>query len=88
MKKNKKKKKKMKRKKKKKKKLGRPNPDFRVHQSPRGPGASPFFFYFFMKSPTLSCPLWSKNVKYVKTTLYVPEKSIECLFFFRFVTKN
>ena len=43
MKKNKKKKKKMKRKKKKKKKLERPNPDFRVHQSPRGPGASPFF---------------------------------------------
>ena len=46
-----------------------------------------FFFIFFMKNPLLSCPLWSKNVKYVKTTLYVPEKSIECLFF-RFVTKN
>ena len=29
--------------KKKKQKLERPNPDFRVHQSPRGPGASPVF---------------------------------------------
>ena len=29
----------------KKKKLERPNPDSRVHQSPRGPGASPFFFF-------------------------------------------
>ena len=38
-----KKKEKKKRKKKKKKKLERPNPDSRVHQSPRGPGASPFF---------------------------------------------
>ena len=44
MKKNKKKKKVKKRKKKKKKKLERPNPDSRVHQSPRGPGASTFFF--------------------------------------------
>ena len=45
MKKNKKiKKEKKKRKKKKKKKLERPNPDFRVHQSPWDPGASPFFF--------------------------------------------
>ena len=44
MKKNKQKKKeKKKRKEKKKKKLERPNPDSRVHQSPRGPGASPFF---------------------------------------------
>ena len=34
-----------KRKNKKKKKLKRPNPDFRIHQSPRGPGASPFFFF-------------------------------------------
>ena len=32
--------------KKKKKKLERPNPDFRVHQSPRGPGASPFFLRY------------------------------------------
>ena len=39
-----KKKEKKKRKKKKKKKLERPNPDFRVHQSPRGPGARAFFF--------------------------------------------
>ena len=31
-------------KKEKEEKLERPNPDFRVHQSPRGPGASPFFF--------------------------------------------
>ena len=41
------KKEKKKTKKKKKKKLERPNPDFPVHQSPRGPGASPFFFLFF-----------------------------------------
>ena len=43
-----KKKEKKKRKKKKKKKLERPNPDFRVHQSPRGPGARAFFFHHFM----------------------------------------
>ena len=47
MKRNKKKKKeKKKRKEKKKKKLERPNPDSRVHQSPRGPGASPFFLFY------------------------------------------
>ena len=42
----KKKKEKKKRKKKKKKKLERRNPDFRVLQSPRGPGALPIFFTF------------------------------------------
>ena len=40
------KKKKKEKKKRKKKKLERPNPDFRVHQSPRGPGARAFFFLY------------------------------------------
>ena len=48
------KKEKKKRNKKKKKKLQRPNPDFRLHQSPRGPGASPFFsaYLLFKKGTT------------------------------------
>ena len=63
MKKNKKKKKeKKKRKKKKKKKLERPNPDFRVHQSPRGPGASPFFYkqliFGFLLIVEYFCCIW------------------------------
>ena len=34
--------------KKKKKKLERPNPDFRVHLSPRGPDASRFFLFYLV----------------------------------------
>ena len=46
-----------------------------------------FFLIFLWKTPCCHAHMWSKNVNYVKTTIYVPEKSIECLFF-RFVTKN
>ena len=57
--KNKKKRKKKKRKEEKKKKFERPNPDFRVHKSPRGPGASPFFFFVKKKFTYVSGQAWN-----------------------------
>ena len=39
-----------------------------------------FFLNFFMKTPCSHAHMWSKNVNCVKTTLYVPENSIECFF--------
>ena len=46
-----------------------------------------FFSNLPWKTAICHAHMWSKNVNCVKTTLYVPEKSIECLFFIC-VTKN
>ena len=56
---------KKKRKKKNKKKYERPNPDFRVHQSPWGPGASPFFFLSL--TPPITDEVRVNNKKSVST---------------------